>query len=92
MSELLIQRYRSEAPRSKLRGISDKAERNSAGARHPPSPKLRRGHLALPPRSKLWGIRAEASELDWSYLERKAALPENNVLTELSALKKRTGE
>jgi len=52
----------SEAPRSKLRGISDKAERNSAGARHPPSPKLRRGHLALPPRSKLWGIRAEASD------------------------------
>ena len=37
-------------------------------------------------------IQRYRSELDWSYLERKAALPENNVLTELSALKKRIGE
>jgi hypothetical protein len=31
--------------------------------RYPPSPRLRRGHLALSAHSKLWGIRAEASEL-----------------------------
>jgi hypothetical protein len=52
----------SEAPRSKLRGIRDKTKRNCAGAGYPPSPRLRRGHLALRPHSKLWGIRAEASE------------------------------
>jgi len=52
----------SEAPRSKLRGIRSKTKRNCAGAGYPPSPRLRRGHLALRPHSKLWGIRAEASE------------------------------
>ena len=53
---------RSEAPCSKLRGIRNKTKRNCAGAGYPPSPRLRRGHLALRPHSKLWGIRAEASE------------------------------
>lgn len=43
-------------------GIGDQRERNSAIARHPPSPKLRRGHLALYPHSELRGIRAEVSE------------------------------
>jgi hypothetical protein len=57
------QNMSSEAPRSKLRGIRNKTKRNCAGAGYPPSPRLRRGHLALRPHSKLWGIRAEAS--DW---------------------------
>jgi hypothetical protein len=61
----------SEAPRSKLQGIRNKTKRNCAGAWHPPSPGLRRGHLALRPHSKLWGIRAEASKfLDLSSAEK----------------------
>jgi hypothetical protein len=59
---MLNKTIQSEAPRSKLQGVSDKTERNSAGVGHPPSSGLRRRHLALPPHSKLWGIRAEASE------------------------------
>ena len=57
----------SEAPRSKLRGIRNKTKRNCAGAGYPPSPRLRRGHLALRPHSKPWGIRSEASNgvLEW---------------------------
>jgi len=74
-----------EAPRSKLRGISDKAERNSAGARHPPSPKLRRGHLALPPRSKLWGIRAEASEISTTGRLSKEAI-QKVIRTQISSM------
>jgi predicted nucleotidyltransferase len=31
------------------------------------------------------------NELDWAYLERKAALPENDILSEILELKQRTG-
>jgi hypothetical protein len=30
-------------------------------------------------------------EMDWAYLEKKAALPENNTLAELKALKEKRG-
>jgi hypothetical protein len=61
----------SEAPRSKLRGICAKTERNFAEACHPPSSRLRRGHLALHPHSKLWGIRAKASKVKKMRLKSK---------------------